>query len=609
MASNEEYLDGLLRSMNGTGEKTEDKDNSPMTAEEIEAMFAVVDRITAEETGETPQTVDMPESTIPENTIPESTIPENTMPENTMPEILQEPTEIPEDMFSEISPEDVAVLDDILAENTDDTLEEETQSSGFTETEPSGEYTVENTRSMSEEEIENLLKESEQYGGEGTTPEKVADAEEISLEDLDNDDLLALLGSLDEKTDLGNIDDFIGAQNEKTDLTDIRKTDAEDEAASPDGETEKEEREHKKKAKQEEKKASKEEKKAAKEAKKAEKEAKKAQKKQKGIKPQDAAMQEAFPESDKSAAEQDNIAGTAEKKKSGKVSKLFAFLTEEDEEPASDENRSIIEELEAEDLAESGKKKKIKKGKMPKKGESEQKDSGEEDTKKKSKAKPKKKAPKPKKQKAPKAEAVEETRPSRRISSKSIAVIVAFAATLFLIVFFAGTYFSNQIQIDRARKAFRKMDYATCYAEMYGMELSEEEKEMFKHAELVLKMQRRIEVYEMYLEENKKLEAIDSLMQAVAGYEDTYAQALEYGAGPEVAALYDKILAILKDTYGLSQDEAHAIAACDTNVEYTRYLTALAEGGLENSGVSVPEGEMQDILQAEEELGKPEFAD
>ena len=148
MASNEEYLDGLLRSMNGTGEKTEDKDNAPMTPEEIEAMFAVVDRITAEETGETPQTVDMPESTVLESA---------------MPEIPQEPTEIPEDMFSEISPEDVAALDDILAENTDDALEEETQSSGFTETESSGEYTVENTRSMSEEEIENLFAQNGRY--------------------------------------------------------------------------------------------------------------------------------------------------------------------------------------------------------------------------------------------------------------------------------------------------------------------------------------------------------------------------------------------------------------------------------------------------------------
>ena len=285
-------------------------------------------------------------------------------------------------------------------------------------------------------------------------------------------------------------------------------------------------------------------------------------------------------------------------------------MTEEDEEPASEENKAIMEELDAEDRAEAGKKKKVKKGKMPQKGKNGQEEAEDEESKKGDKAKAKKKkAPKPKKEKAHKPEKVEDTRPSRRVSPKSVIVIIAFAATLFLIVFFAGSYFSARIQLTSARKAFQKMDYATCYAEMYGMDLSEEEQKMFKHAELVLKVQRRIEVYEMYLEENKKLEAIDSLMQAVADYEELYAQALEYGAGPEVAALYDKILALLKDNYGLSQEEAHAIAACDSNADYTRYLTALVQGGLENNGVFVPEEEMQDVLPAEDELGKPEFAD
>lgn len=702
MANNEEYLDSLLKSMDDTDKTNAEKDGDFMSPEEIEALFAVVDRITAEEEGveyvppvkaapapeEIPQSAEIPEEVpvmegTPEEafTMPEAVeesssetefvVPETVeeysfeeafaMPEKEEsisepePEILdmpevniaemfadipnyeeekaapqfpEEATEIPADIFSEVSPEDVAALDDILAEVTENVQEEETAFSDFAENElmeNAEEYTVESTQDMSEEEIESLLNASEQYAEESSVSEET---EEISLEDLDNDDLLALLGSLDSKSALGNIDDFIEETGKTESFAGAAESDAEISGTKETAKEKKERKKREKQQKQAEKKAAKEEKKA-----------KKKQSKQtaQSEEPTDNISQETTEEVSDAwdmLAEQSDITTESvafepegaderedfterekaskkkEKQKGGKASKLFAFLTEEDEEPASEENKAIMEELDAEDRAEAGKKKKVKKGKMPQKGKNGQEEAEGEESKKGDKAKgKKKKAPKPKKEKAPKSEQVEDARPSRRVSPKSVIVIIAFAATLFLIVFFAGSYFSARIQLNSAKKAFQKMDYATCYAEMYGMDLSEEEHKMFKHAELVLKVQRRIEVYEMYLEENKKLEAIDSLMQAVAGYEELYAEAMEYGAGPEVAALYDKILALLKDNYGLSQDEAHAIAACDSNAEYTRYLTALIQGGLGNNGVFVPEGEMQDVLPAEDELGKPEFAD
>lgn len=297
-----------------------------------------------------------------------------------------------------------------------------------------------------------------------------------------------------------------------------------------------------------------------------------------------------------------------EKKKDGLLSKFLSFLTEEDEEPVqADDNQSILEELEAEDKEET-KKQKGKKGKAAKgkkgKGEAEGED-GEKDDKKKEK---KKKQPKPKKVKEVKLKPVEDERPSKRVSPKSVAVIIAFAATVFLVVFFAGSYFSTMLHRNEAKAAFERMDYASCYAGLYGMELSEEEREMLKHAELVLRMQRHIELYETYHADEKELEALDSLMQAVAEYEDAYAKALDCGAGPEVAALYENVLDILKASYGVSQEEAHKIAACESNVEYTRYLTALI-GGESDTGMQVEDDEMQDVLPQEEELANPDFAD
>ncbi|MGN1147193.1 MAG: hypothetical protein ACI4TB_02145, partial [Lachnospiraceae bacterium] len=319
------------------------------------------------------------------------------------------------------------------------------------------------------------------------------------------------------------------------------------------------------------------------------------------------------------------------KKKRGLFAKLFSALTEEEaEENELDENQAIMQTLEAEDREEAGKKKKIKKGKMPSSGKKGQKAVAEDEeeegkggkekkkgkaAKEKAKKEKPKKAPKPKKEKAPKEgiSAVEE-KPSKKISKKSIFVVVLFAATVLAVVLFAVTFFSGEIRMQSAKEAFNRQDYITCYETMYGMELSEEESEMFEHAGIVLKTQRRIEVYEQYLGEDKELEALDSLMQAVANYDDVYGRAQSCGAATEVAALYDRIWQILSDNYGLTREDARAIALCESNVDYTRYLTALTEGesisgdGGEGS-ITLPEEEMQDVLPAEEELAQPNFAD
>jgi len=179
---------------------------------------------------------------------------------------------------------------------------------------------------------------------------------------------------------------------------------------------------------------------------------------------------------------------------------------------------------------------------------------------------------------------------------------------------FLGIFLSNFIRMQSAKVAFEKQDYMTCYEEMYGLNLTEEENEIFKHAEIVLKVQRRIDVYEKYMREDNELYALDSLMQAVAGYDEMYAKAQTYGAANEVAALYNLILKILEDNYGLTQDVARAIALCESNVDYTRYLTALTEGSsvTEEGGggsLTLPAEGMQDVLPAEEELTQPNFVD
>lgn len=310
-------------------------------------------------------------------------------------------------------------------------------------------------------------------------------------------------------------------------------------------------------------------------------------------------------------------------KEPGFFGKLLSKLTDEEEvEPISEENENIMKELEAEDAAEAGKQKPVKKGLLPgKKGGEEGEDSdnknkkgnkkGGKKEKPKKESKPKKE--KPKKEKPQKEPAVPE-KPGKKISKASIIVILMFAGTVFGIVFFASSFLSGMLQKQSAKDAFSKQDYLSCYEALYGQNLSEEEEMMFHHARTVLKVERRLTRYESYLEDYQILEALDTLMQALVDYDELYAEAQSYGAEAEVNSYYTRIYEILERDYGLSREAAHAIADCNNKVDYTRYLTALAAGeqisisGSEE-GLPLPETEMQDILPAEEELLPPAFMD
>lgn len=564
MSSNEEYLDNLLKSMEGADGLQGTNGADEMADEDIDALFAAAERILNGELAE-----DEPAAGGYGTAASEKHVDKEPKGES------QTAAEEPESAVEEDSKKE---------------MEEETEAYPVMET----------TEDMSQEEIEALLASTQMAGEE--TEDAVPESEDAS-----QDDLMALLNGLDDNEDLTAIGDLL----EAADSGELPDSEENTEAAGMEEEaffspdiaipTEMEE--------------------AVEETedggKKAKKKRERKPKKEKKPKEKREKKKAAAAENPQTAVESPIPAEPAEKqpKKPGLFSKLLSALTEEDESAVSDENQAIMQELAEEDLKEAGKKKKMKKGKKPaddKKGKDDL-DEDEEDTGKgKKKGKPKKEK-KPKKQKEPKEPSVPE-KPGKRISPKSIVVVVLFAATVFGGIFLSISLFAGELRMQSAKEAFEERDYMTCYEEMYGMDRNEEEEQMFRHAQIVLKMQRRLTIYEKYMGERRELEALDSLMQAVADYDAMYAKAQEYGAGSEVAQLYDRIIQILEENYGLNQDTARAIALCQSNVDYTRYLTALVAGGDistdgSQGGISLPKEELQDVLPEEEELSQPGFAD
>lgn len=274
--------------------------------------------------------------------------------------------------------------------------------------------------------------------------------------------------------------------------------------------------------------------------------------------------------------------------KKGFWAKILDFLTTEDEEEEeekpenediqlSDENQSIIDELDNEE-EKSKKGKKAKKEKKPKKDKKSKGDKnggeaaeGDEDSEKDGADKKDNKKDKKKEKKAKKDSGEQsDKKPEKRLSTKRVGLIALVCLTLLAVILLITNLTGDYSVKLAGRRAFNEGDYQTCYQNLYGKKLSESEQVMFSKSECILKMRLWLREYEMLVEEGSELEALDSLIQTVNDYPALYEYAVKWNSVGDITDGYSEILSILSEKYGVTEEQAKEIAAIKNDTDYTR---------------------------------------
>lgn len=290
------------------------------------------------------------------------------------------------------------------------------------------------------------------------------------------------------------------------------------------------------------------------------------------------------------------------KAKKGLIARIIDLLTETDEDDEegetseiklSEENAEVLEQLEAEDGdGKKGKKKKKKKDKGKKAddaGEGEEGEEGEGGGK-------KEKKKKSKKEKKPKNE--EPEKPGKKLNKKKVIAIFALCATILVAVLIISNLLGTHAVKQEAREAYSAGDYQTAYQDLFGMELNESDKIIFKKSECILKIRLWYREYEL-LRDESDVKALDSLIQSVNNYPDLYESAVKWQCLEEVEPVYNQIVEALYNDFGLTEEEAREIAMIKKDVDYTRAVYDVVNGLYGNS---------QDAEeQSEEETEAPEF--
>ena len=487
---------------------------------------------------------------------------------------------------------------------------------------------------MSEDDIARLLEEASQVdaaiNAEGTE-EQSDEVQELNemLEESDDAELKQIQELLQKSDNNEAIVDMPEDASMVFPVADIALEEPALASAMNEKQQKAEEKKRQKEAAKEAKKAAKEQKRAQKAAKKEEKATKKAKKSDKSVAKQDGqevinfqedmpaqefvaegdALLDALTESpedmlafdlfgdmsseeealqDTDIASEDALAqiiegGMEKKEKKGLFTRIFDFLTEEDEEVPenesillSDENENILREVDKEKG--KGKKKKSKKKSAKEKaaeksGENDENEDENQDQKGKGK---KKKEKKPKKEKQPKE--VKEEKPAKKLAKKPVILIFAaclsIAVAILVFVNIVGDYSVKQV----AKQAYYKGDYQTCYQNLFGKDLTESEQVMYSKSESILAIRLWMSEYRMFSEEGQEVEALDSLIQSVYDYPTLYTYAQAWNADKEVAQFYAQLLQILSEKYCLTEAQAMEIANTPDDIEYTKMVMAIAQG-------------------------------
>lgn len=223
----------------------------------------------------------------------------------------------------------------------------------------------------------------------------------------------------------------------------------------------------------------------------------------------------------------------------------------------SDENKKILEELEAAGELTEKKPKKEKKKKEKKKKEPKPK-------------KPKKvKEPKSKKEKKPKE--IDNTPP---LPKGPVIAIVIMVASLFGLIIVGVNLLGYQSNINLAKDAYGKGSFVEAFSELQGLKIREKDTEFYNQLQVLAVVSEKYQDYLVFENNGKHDIAMDNLICAYGRYDLNKQKAQDYNCSVEYEQLGGKIIKSLLEDYDMTGEEALQMYNAKNRKEYTLQLHA-----------------------------------
>lgn len=252
-----------------------------------------------------------------------------------------------------------------------------------------------------------------------------------------------------------------------------------------------------------------------------------------------------------------------EEEKPGLLKRLFGNIVTDEIAKAEIAQREKDKEEEAakQEAAEAAKeeKKAAKAAKAEEKAEAQKAKAEEKELKKAAKAE--EKAQKKAEKEAKKAEeaAQEELEVTGKLNKVGVSIVVILAA-MFLATEISGTeIFSYNSTMKQAESFFEAGKYTDAYREILGTNMKNKDQETYDKIVTVMKVQRSLNSYENYDNMKYYPDALNALLVGLSKYDENIETARNLEIEKDVDGCKEKILTLLDEEYGLSEDQAREI--------------------------------------------------
>ena len=150
-------------------------------------------------------------------------------------------------------------------------------------------------------------------------------------------------------------------------------------------------------------------------------------------------------------------------------------------------------------------------------------------------------------------------------------IIVMFAAILCLITL-GASYYNYKIAIDKAQFDFDLQRYDDAYNDVYGLDIKEEDMELYDKIMTVQYVNVQLLSYMRYNSLDMDAEALDSLMKGLRRYEKFIQHGTELGVKEDLNYLKKQIVQQLYDVFGLTEEDAYSMLALESQDEYSLFV-------------------------------------
>lgn len=242
-----------------------------------------------------------------------------------------------------------------------------------------------------------------------------------------------------------------------------------------------------------------------------------------------------------------------------------AAVPPEDLENMSEENRQILEELNA-----------AGKAKEEDKPEDKEDNKKEKKSKKEKKQKPKKeKKPKEKKEKKPKKP--KEVDLSPPLPRKPVILIFVMGISVILLVLLLSNLSGYSVNLSGAKDAYASQDYVEAYNKLAGAKIKEQDKTFYEKVALLASVQVELENGDALYNAKQYQMALDSYVCALGRYDANSAKAEEYNIKEANDVLAEQIAAQLAERFSVSTDTAREIYVIKDRKEYTNRIYEIVD--------------------------------